>query len=81
MCYCYSVRAPSVSVSTSKLRVKHCYRNLNIRVKIFAYKLEYIISELNAALTVQHVNEHFLFHLLSALNAESSLNPVQMCFS
>ena len=32
-------------------------------------------------LTVQHVNDQFLFHLCSALNAESSLSPVQMCFS
>ena len=37
--------------------------------------------ELGAALAVQHPGCHFLFHLLSSLNAESSLNPVRTCFS
>ena len=44
--------------------------------QIFAY-------ELGAALAVQHLSGHFLFHLLtlSAVDAESSLNLIQMFFT
>ena len=64
----------------SKLGAKRCDRNLQksqLSTEIFACELGAALTDPNSVLI--DASGQYFFHILSVLNAESSLNPAQIC--